>query len=190
MGKPSMVNSEKYRVSAHLPDSFLIWGTVDAVGKQILRAGADEKLTVEMVLAKSIPAGHSVEVWSHFVSDMERPQATAPDGRAFFSYKGDVVATTFVRPEAKVHGSGSFFPYRRYAGIHLEQDAPVGSRFVFRISDVSMQTYEETLFNLRIAILNEDEVVGYLGDAFYVVKGAEKTQLWVIAPTRVEGDPP
>jgi len=190
MGKLSIVDSDKYRVSAHLPDSFLIWGTVDAVGKQILRAGADEKLTVEMVLAKSIPAGHSVEVWTHFVSDMERPQATAPDGRAFFSYKGGVAATTFVRPEAKVHGSGSYFPYRRYAGIHLEQDAPAGSRFVFRISDVSMQTYEETLFNLRIAILNEDEVVGYLGDAFYVVKGAEKTQLWVIAPTRVEVSEP
>ena len=186
MGKPSMVNSEKYRVSAHLPDSFLIWGTVDAVGEQILRAGADETLAVEMLLAKPIPAGHTVEVWSHFVSDMERPQAMAPDGRAFFSYRGDIAATTFVRPEAKVHGSGSFFPYRRYAGVYLEEEAPVGSRFVFQISDVSMQTYEETLFNLRIAILDGDRVVGYLGDAFYVVKGAALAQLYVVAPTCVE----
>jgi len=52
MGKPTMANSEKYRVSAHLPDSFLVWGTVDAVGEQILRAGTDETLTVEMALAK------------------------------------------------------------------------------------------------------------------------------------------
>jgi hypothetical protein len=62
---------------------------------------------------------------------------------------------------------------------------------VFTLEDVSMQTYEETLFNLRFAVLKaqcdtplqDDELVGYLGDAFYVVAGNAKKFLRIIAPT-------
>ena len=175
-----------HRVSAQLPNELLIWGTVQAEGETILTAGADETLELSFELTKPLPAGHKLEVWSHFVSDMGRGQLADPVGAAYFSFEAPVAATAFVCPEAKVHGPGSYFPYRRYAGITLCEDAPVGSHFSFRIADVSMQTYEETLFNLRIAIMDESQVVGYLGDAFYLVKGAEATQLCVVAPTCVE----
>lgn len=190
MGKPSAVNSDKYRVSAHLPDELLVWGDVEAVGDQTLTAAATESLTVEVTLAQPIPAGQSLEVWTHFVSDIERVQVDDPNGAAYFHGEGPVAFEPFARPDAKVHGPGTFFPYRRYAGIRLEEDAPVGSRFVFHLDDVSMQTYEETLFNLRFALLDGDDLIGYLGDAFYIVKGSKKAQLWVICPTSVEtGEP-
>lgn len=189
-GKPSIVDSKKHRVSGHLPDSLLTWGKVEANGTQILTAGADETLTIEVVTTRDIPVGHNIELWSHFVSDMERPQMTDSDGRAFFSFQTDVAAKGFVQSDAKVHGPGSYFPYRRYAGISLEQDAPAGTRIAFRIAGVSMQTYEETLFNLRIVILHEASVVGYLGDAFYVVKGTAPAKLYLVAPTCVELNEP
>ena len=190
MSNTRTVDPERYRVSAHLPDELLIWGTVKAVGNGILTAGADETLTVSFELAKSVAAGLSLEVWSHFVSDMGRAQIADSEGAGFFGFEAPVPATPFVQPEAKVHGPGSYFPYRRYAGITLGETAPAGAGFTFTISNVSMQTFEETLFNLRIAIMDGSQVVGYLGDAFYLVKGAAPAQLCVVAPTCVEtGEP-
>lgn len=187
MSELSLVNSDKYRVSAHLPAALLTWGSVEAVGSQILTAGAVETLKVKTTLAKMLPAGHSIEVWTHFVSDTQRPQIVASAEPAFFACNSDQVAITpFARPDAKVHGAGSFFPYRRYVGVKIDADAPADTTFTFTVANVSMQTYEETLFNLRIAILEGDTVVGYLGDAFYTVCGNRKNHLAVIAPTRVE----
>jgi len=189
MSKPRQVDSEKYRVSAHLPDA-LVWGTADAVGSQVLTVAAPATLTVAAELTRPVPAGHCLEVWTHFVSDIGRPQLVAPAESGYFVAEASEPATPFVHPDAKVHGSGSFFPYRRYAGVRLDEAAPVGSRFTFRIADVSMQTYEETLFNLRVAVVDGDDVVGYLGDAFYTVVGAEPEHLLVVAPTCVSpGEP-
>jgi hypothetical protein len=177
-------------VSAHLPDELLVWGDVEAVGDQILTVAASESLTVDVVLAKPVPAGQTLEVWTHFVSDIERLQVDDPDAPAYFSCESTVAFEPFARPDAKVHGPGTFFPYRRYAGIRLTEEAPAGTRFTFHLDDVSMQTYEETLFNLRFAILEGDDLIGLLGDAFYIVKGSEKAQLWVICPTCVETGTP
>lgn len=190
MGKPSIVDSEKYRVSAHLPESLLVWGTLTELGDQILTVAAPETLTVAVRLDRDVSAGYSIEFWTHFVSDIQRPQMDAPNGPAHFSCDSPVEAVPFVHPDAKVHGPGSFFPYRRYAGVRLQEPAPAGTEFVFRVADVSMQTYEETLFNLRFAILEGDRVMGYLGDAYYVVRGAGRHHLWITAPTRVTtGEP-
>ncbi len=203
MHKPSFIDlntrltSEKYRVSAHLPASLLTWGNVEVLGDRVVQAGSPCTLHVEVTLDKAIPAGHSLEVWTHFVSDIQRPQSTDKAGVAYFTCQIDPQNITFtpcVRPEAKVHGPGTFFPYRRYAGVALPEGAPKGARFVFTLKDVSMQTYEETLFNLRFAVLKaqcdtplqDDKLVGYLGDAFYVVVGNEKKFLRIIAPTCME----
>jgi hypothetical protein len=223
MDKPRYVDlndrftSEKYRVSAHLPASLLTWGKIEVLGDRVLRAGEPCTLRIAVTLDKAIPAGHSLEIWTHFVSDIQRPQlkvtedssersegtASSSNDGASFTCQVDpqnVVFTPCVRPEAKVHGPGTFFPYRRYAGVALPEGAPQGTRFVFMLEDVSMQTYEETLFNLRFAVLKaqcyprtardtplqDDTLVGYLGDAFYVVIGNEKKFLRIIAPTCME----
>jgi hypothetical protein len=187
MPKPPPVDSDKYRVSAHLPSSLLVWGKVKALGDHVLTAGATETLQIEVTLRRSLPEGHTIEAWTHFVSDIERPQITSHRAPAFVACSADGVrVTAFAHPEAKVHGPNTFFPYRRYAGVRLDEGVPANTRLVFTLRDVSMQTYEETLFNLRFAIVDEDDVVGYLGDAFYVIKGAGKAALRVIAPTRVE----
>lgn len=181
----------KYRVSAHLPESMLVWGQVDVRGEGVLVAGQVMNLQVHVTVDQAIPVGHSIEAWTHFVSDIQRVQAEDPALPAHFSCISDGTASIpFARPDAKVHGPGSFFPYRRYAGIRLPHGAQPGAEFTFTFDQVTMQTYEETLFNLRFAILKEDEVVGYLGDAFYEVTGGSPAFLRVIVPTCVEVDEP
>ena len=129
MPKPAMVDSDKYRVSGHLPDSLLTWGTVTEVGDQELTVGANETLVVDVALSAAIPAGHTLEIWTHFVSDIQRPQLADASMPAYFSCEGgDVAFEPFVRPDAKVHGPGSFFPYRRFAGPVLEAAmSPLGT---------------------------------------------------------------
>jgi hypothetical protein len=187
MGLKSPANDDKYRVSAHLPPSMLTWGAVKTLGEDTLVAGECCDMQVQVTVECTIPAGHNIEVWTHFVSDIERAQVEDAAQPAYFSCTSDGAAfDAFAQPEAKVHGPGSFFPYRRYAGIHLLEPAAPGARFTFRFDHVSMQTYEETLFNLRFAIVNGDQVVGYLGDAFYEVVGAAADFLRLIAPTCAE----
>jgi len=181
----------EHRVSAHLDGSLLTWGRVTVLDDCAPRAGERCSLQVEVELAEEIPQGHSIEVWTHFVSDIERVQVDGRSARTRYGCQCDAVATEpFACPDAKVHGPGSFFPYRRYAGIRLPEGAAPGTRFVFSLGQVGMQTYEETLFNLRFAILDRDRVLGYLGDAFYQVWGSGKSFLRLIGPTCVEtGEP-
>jgi hypothetical protein len=183
--------TDKHRVSAHIDPSLLTWGTVEALGQETLVAGETADIAVRVILDQAIPAGHSIEVWTHFVSDIARLQAESPDLPAFFSCQTEsrpTLALTY--PGAKVHGPGTFFPYRRYAAIALPEGGQPGDAFLFRLQDVSQQTYEEMPFNLRFAIVDGDQVVGYLGDAFYRIVGSAPASLWLIAPTCVEiGEP-
>lgn len=180
----------EHRVSAHLPASLLTWGRVAVLDRCIPAAGDPCSLEVAVALAKEIPAGLKIEVWTHFVSDIGRPQIDTPGAPDYVSCQGDAPLERLVYPEAKVHGPGTFFPYRRYAGITLPDGAAPGSRFLFRFENVAMQTFEESLFNLRFAMIRDDEVVGYLGDAFYEVVGSHKQFLRLIVPTCVEvGEP-
>lgn len=181
----------EYRVSAHLPESLLTWGKVKVLDDSVPKAGENCSLEVEVTLDRAIPEDHCIQVWIHFVSDIQVLQTDDESAPAYFSCESD--GTEFepvTYPYAKVHGSGTFFPYRRYAGIRLPDGAAVGSRFVFSFRNVSMQTYEETLFNLRFAVVDGDDVIGYHGDAFYIVKGGSMRFLRIIAPTCVETDQP
>ena len=81
--------TEKYRVSAHLPESLLTWGTVEVVSDEILTAGESCDLAVRVAVERAISAGSSIEVWTHFVSDLARVQAEDPDQPAYFSCESD-----------------------------------------------------------------------------------------------------
>ena len=174
------------RVSAHLPASLLTWGSVTERGESALIAGEVCDLEVAIEVSQAISPGLSIEVWTHFVSDIDRVYVGNPDEPARFECESNgrpVVARAY--PDGKVHGPGAFFPYRRYAAIELPEGAAPGDRFTFRFQNVSMQTYEENPFNLRFAIMasERDEVIGYLGDAFYTVVGGPPAHLRLVAPT-------
>jgi hypothetical protein len=96
-----------------------------------------------------------------------------------------VAIEAFARPNAGVHDGD--FPYRKYAGVVLDEPLAAGENVVFRLSDMRMQTYEENVFNLRVAVLaGETDVVGYVGDATWSVGGGALDRLRVVAPTVVE----
>lgn len=174
--------------SAVLSESLLIWGQVMVTGSPALVAG--ERCTLEVVLALSrgLPAGHRVEAWTHFVSDVERPQCDDPAAPAHFSCDSDGSAVeTFALPGAAVHGPATFFPYRPYAGFRLLEPARAGTRFVVRLRDAAMQTYEEPVCNVRFALLDAaDGLLGYMGDACYEVIGGAAHRLRVVGPTCVD----
>lgn len=177
----------QHRVSAHLPESLLTWGTVQVLDDTQPRAGEPCSLEIEVVLKQAIPAGHAIEAWVHFVSDLEMVQTEDCSADAAYTCESSGPAVElFTMPGAPVHGPKAFFPYRRYVGIRLPDGAAAGDRFVFRLARFSMQTYEETLFNLRFTVMNGDELVGYFGDAFYRVAGSTLDHLRVVIPTCVE----
>lgn len=181
----------EHRVSAHLPETLSRWGTVKVLGEATLRAGERHDLAIALTLSRPVPAGHSVEAWVHFVSNLQMLQLRDPSGEAYFACDCDTVP---LRPEVTfdgpVHGPGSYFPYRRYAAARLLAEAPAGTVFIFRFQRLRQQTYEETLFNFRAVVMAGDRVAGYLGDAGYVVTGSAAGHLRVIAPTCiVRGEP-
>jgi hypothetical protein len=182
----------EHKPSAYIPPSFLTWGRLAVRGSTTLVAGARGTLDVEVTLDQPLSAGHRIEVWTHFVSDIERPQNHDENGPAYFACQSSGPAVeTFVLPEAAVHGPNTFFPYRRYAGFRLLDPAPAGTRLTVQVQNASMQSYEEPLFNLRLAILNANqELAGYLGDACYTVVGGAKEFLRVVAPTCVAAGQP
>ena len=108
----------EHRASAHLPASFLTWGTVDVLDEATPVAGEPCSLEISLRLNQALTAGQTIEVWVHFVSDIQLLQTDDADQPAAFSCDAPGVEP-FVQTDAKVHGPGTFFPYRRYAGIRL-----------------------------------------------------------------------
>lgn len=183
--------SRELRVSAHLPDSFPTCGTVRVLDEASPRAGEPCDLEVIVALGHLVPAGQAVELWLHFVSDTEVPQVDDPNSPGYLAVQSSgPPVKAFIDPLQKVHGEGAFFPYRRIAGGRLQKDAPGGTTLTFRLCGLGMQTYEESLFNMRFALMEGDELRGYFGDAFYEVTGSAADHLLPVAPTCVEvGEP-
>ena len=104
----------EHRVCAHLPESLLTWGSVKVVDDCTPRAGERCSLEVEVELAAGIPQGLCIEVWTHFVSDIQRVQVEDSAAPAYFACRSPgLVFEPFAHPDAKVHGPGSCVPDRR-----------------------------------------------------------------------------
>lgn len=178
---------EQLKASAHIPDSFPTAGSVEVFDSASPRAGEPCDLEIGVTLEEDVPAGRSIELWLHFVSDAEILQVEEPRSKNYLrvATSGPDVRT-YIDPLQKVHGEGAFFPYRRIAGARLQENAPEGTRLRFIISRLMMQTYEESLFNLRFALMEGDSLKAYFGDAFYAVRGAAADHLLPVAPTCVQ----
>ncbi|MFW5856437.1 MAG: hypothetical protein ACOCX4_01050 [Planctomycetota bacterium] len=180
----------EHRVSAHLPDELKRFGAVRVVDDARPVAGAPVTFEIEVVLKEAIPAGHALETWIHFVSDIELLQVDRSGEPAHFACDCDIDCSPRPILDGKVHGEGAFFPYRRYAAVDFPVGAPAGTRLRLHYRNVRMQSYEETLFNFRYAVLEGDELVGYLDDACYTVVGGPPHHLRLVAPTCVtRGEP-
>jgi hypothetical protein len=130
-------------------------------------------------------------MWTHFVADLDRPQYDQEGSQACFCCQcPEVQFEAYMLPGAMVHGPATFFPYRRYAGIRLAEDAPAGTRFTFVLQNARMQTYEENLCNFRFTLMEGDTLVGYFGDADYRVVGGPRHHLRVFTPTSVVAGEP
>lgn len=174
------------RVTAPLPADRLEWGRVEARGTLPPVAGRPAGLAVRVTTERPLPAGTAVEAWLHFVSDMGPLQVEHPDRPAYFSCSWEGRCEIYSHGLGDVHGAGTFFPYRRFAGVRLPDGAPEGETLALHFRDVPMQTYADDAFNLRIALLDGDELLGYFGDALYRVVGGPARSLRVSAPTVVE----
>lgn len=173
-------------VSAPLPSSLTTRGDVMGEADGTMVAGERGTFRVRLVLTELLEAGLSIEAWRHFVSDVEDVQCDAPDQPAHFSCRrsGGKVEIYACR-NAPVHGPGSYFPYRKFAGVRLPDDAESGEQFVFEFRDVRMQTYSDRPFNVRFVLLDGDELLGYFGDALFTIEGGPPDNLRVTAPTVV-----
>ncbi|MFP4380640.1 MAG: hypothetical protein ACLFUS_09080 [Candidatus Sumerlaeia bacterium] len=175
--------------SAPLDESLLIWGKVKAESDAPLIAANPAKLTVHVTTEKDIPAGHSIQFMRHFVSDCALPQVEDSSEPNYFECRAEGAEfEAYSCPKAKIHGKGSFFPYRYLCGIRLKKDLPAGSTLTFFFKQYSLQYYEDLLFNFRIAIIKGDELIGYLGDACWQILGGPLHYFRVVAPTIVQQD--
>ncbi|MFO7955672.1 MAG: hypothetical protein R6X33_01050 [Candidatus Brocadiia bacterium] len=154
-------------------------------------AGERGTFRVRLMLTEPLEAGLSIEAWRHFVSDVEDVQCDSPDEAAHFSCRcSDGKVESYACRNAPVHGPGSYFPYRKFAGVRLPADAEPGEQFVFEFRDVRMQTYSDRPFNVRFVLLDGDELLGYFGDALFTIEGGPPDNLRVTAPTVVAvGEP-
>ena len=178
------------RVSAQIPDGYEQWADLTRLDSGNPVAGGRYFFRIEIVLRRGMARGQSIECLLHFSSDTEFFQVERPGDNSHFSCTAPPGLLEAFVGNRTVHGPTAFFPYTRYAGFRLLQDAAVGERFVCLISDVRVQSYEEAVFNLRFAATQGDELLGYLGDVFYEIEGGRPAALRVVVPTCVEVDEP
>jgi hypothetical protein len=177
----------EYRASAYLAPELLIWGEVKVISNTTLVAGDRSNLEVQVNLFKDLPEGYSIEVWRHFVSDMEFMQCDDEEKMNYFecNYKEESIEIN-IHSNPKVHGPNTFFPYKRHEKVTLLKGAQAGDNLSFKFCNVRLQTYEEKLFNMRFVIMDGDTIIGYLGDANYKIIGGSKQTLKIFAPTIVK----
>ncbi len=181
------ITGVQYLAGVPLPRELLTWGNVIYKGPSIIVAGSKASFEVKIDIKKEIPAGKEIGLFLHFMSDNE-PFQTVDSLKSGYltciSNQADFDIITYANPG--VHGRGSFFPYSKYAEIKLKNNAKPGTSFLIKFKDCVIQTYEETLFNIRFAVISDDTMIGYLGDADFEVVGDEMYNLKLFAPTCVD----
>ncbi len=177
----------EYRAGVFLPPELLTWGSVTPKGPAVMVAGSKESFEIAIDIKKEIPLGSQIAVLLHFISDFDPFQTTDPAKSNYLSCESDQVDFNLIAySNPSVHGTGSFFPYSKWAEINLKNTAEPGAKLIFKFKDCSIQTYEETLFNIRFAILTNNTMTGYLGDADFEIVGDGMQHLQLIASTCAE----
>jgi hypothetical protein len=144
------------------------------------------RFDIAILSERTLCRGRQIELWWHFVSDTQAPQNQDPEGSAFFSFRGPFGAgETFVNVFPLPFGPGAFFPYKRICGVRLKNDVPPNETLGFTLDRITVQSYEEPLFNIRLALLDGDELIGYFGDVACEIIGGEIDHLALFAPSLV-----
>jgi len=176
------------RVSAQLQPQLLTWGDVRLHGMEEVEAGSICSFRVDVTAARTVPAGRRVEAWIHYIPDTAMPAAPGEErdttARVVCERRGRRLKT-YGFPEGPIHGEGTYFPYRRYAGAALDAELTPGDSLRFRFTDVTMQTYAESPANMRFVVMDDKRLEGYFGDVFWEVRGGAADHLLVVAPTCV-----
>ena len=184
----------EYRPGAYMPAGFPLEGSVKLLSAPVVQAGERHRIRVEYTVGKAgVKQGEALDIWKHFTSDVEGFQVDDPAKAAYFAVETTAPGAALKArsyPNSVQRNTPNVFPYRKTAGAVLESGSlRSGDKVYFDLGGalgVRMQHYAENLFNLRIAILNEDQSVrDYGGDAFLKVVGGPASKLRVSAPAYV-----
>jgi hypothetical protein len=193
-GASDDITGMEYRPGAYFPEGFPLHGSVRLLSDPIVEAGIRERIEIEYTVGDiSIEPGMTVEIWKHFTSDVEELQSTDETAPAYFSVATNndaVITDTRTFTNWVQRNTPNVFPYRKMSAVDIEQGTLTeGDEIRFDLGGskgVRMQRYQENLFNLRIVILRDNEVLGYGGDALMRVIGSELKKLRVQAPSVVK----
>ena len=184
----------QYRAGAYFPAGFPLHGKVKLLTASTVQAGRRERVRIEYTVGDiPLDAGISLEVWTHFTSDVEEFQVSDPGAPAYFSVEfsaTDVEARTKGFSNSLTRDDPSVFPYRKKGAVTIRTGQLIENDTV-RLDlggppGVRMQQYAENLFNFRIAIVRDGKVLGYGGDANLKVVGGPLKKLRVVAPSIVQ----
>lgn len=186
----------QYRPGAYFPEGLTLLGRVRLLSPPVVEMGKRTRVKVEYTVGdQGIEQGMAIEVWKHFTSDVEDLQIKDAEQPAFFAVGTTApgvelekqVFTNYAGP----HGKNTVFPYRRAAAITIKKGKlSKGDQVLFDLGGakgVGMQTWEENLFNFRVAVARgvEGKLAGYGGDAMMKVLGGTADRLKVQAPSIV-----
>ncbi len=186
----------QYRPGAYFPEGLELQGTVKLLTAPVVEMGKPARIKIEYTIGdQGVEQGMAIEIWKHFTSDLEEFQTKDPDRSAYFAVETTAPGVELERRAFSnftgPHGANSVFPYRRVAGVALKKGKlSKGDKVFFDLGGAhgaSMQTWEENLFNLRVALARgfEGKVAGYGGDAILKVIGGPAVSLKVQAPSIV-----
>ncbi|MCP5112847.1 MAG: hypothetical protein GY953_18625, partial [bacterium] len=182
----------EYRPGAFFPAALELHGTVERTSAPVVEMGKRTRIRVEYTVGeKAIEAGMAIEIWKHFTSDVEEFQVDDAGAPAFFGAEvtaAGVELATSKYSNAVRRDTPTAFPYRKCARAavtrgRLEQ----GDKVMLDLGGpkgVRMQSYEENLFNFRVALVRAEDgkLLGYGGDAYLKVIGGSAERLRVVAP--------
>jgi hypothetical protein len=183
-----------YKPGAYFPPGFPLHGRLRLLTAPQAEMGQRTRIRLEYTVGDlPIESGMTLEIWKHFTSDVEAFQVTNPREPAYFGAEFTGAGIQFT-PEAHTNwvqrNTPSVFPYRKAAGVRIHQGRlKAGDKVYFDLGGergVRMQHYEENLFNFRLAIIRENKLVGYAGDAILRITGGPMRRLRVQAPSIVK----
>jgi hypothetical protein len=185
----------EYRPVAFFPSGLKLHGTVKRLSPPIVEMGKRTRIQVEYTVGDlQIEEGMAIEIWKHFVSDVEDFQVDDERAPGYFgadTTASDVQFTTRMFPNSQRYNTPTAFPYRKCVRATVTAGKlATGDKVLLDLGGakgVRMQSYAENLFNFRVAIVQDADgkLLGYGGDVLLKVTGGLAANLRVAAPAVV-----